>query len=219
MRFLDRTDAGFRLAAALSGYKGQYPVVLALPRGGVPVAAEVAKALNAPLDLVLVRKIGLPGQPELAIGAVVDGERPIIVRNDELIRGAGVTDAAFEAVRKKESAEVERRRRCYVGMRGHPDLAGEVVIIVDDGIATGATMKAALQAIRRLDPKELVVAVPVAAPEAIEELRDLADTIICLETPTPFGAIGYFYDDFSQVSDAEVVSTLERFPFEQRAAR
>jgi putative phosphoribosyl transferase len=212
MTYRDRSDAGRRLAKALSKYKGRGAVVLALPRGGVPVAAEVAAALHAPLDLVLVRKIGVPTQPELAMGAVVDGATPIIVRNEEVIELSGTTADEFDAACKKELAEIERRRLRYIGERPRAEITGRVVIVIDDGIATGATTRAALQAIRNRKPKELVLAVPVAPPDAITELRKEVDALICLETPELFGAIGYFYRDFRQVSDQEVVAILKRFP-------
>jgi predicted phosphoribosyltransferase len=214
--FLDREDAGRQLAEALASYKSKQPVVLALPRGGLPVAAQVASALNAPLDLVLVRKIGVPTQPELAMGAVVDGAAPIIVRNDDVIRSVGVAGAEFNAACRDELAEFERRRKRYIGKRARAEIAGKTVIVIDDGVATGATMKAALRAIRQRGPAELVLAIPVAPPDAVRELRQEADALICLETPELFGAIGFFYDDFRQVSDEEVIAILSRFPTEQR---
>jgi len=210
--FRDRLDAGRRLAKALSSYRDRRPVVLALPRGGVPVAAEVAEALEAPLDLILVRKIGVPTQPELAMGAVVDGAAPIVVRNEEVIELSGTTAAEFDAACAEELAEIERRRLLYIGERARAEVAGQVVIVVDDGIATGATTRAALRAIRNRKPKELVLAVPVAPPDTIAQLRQEVDNLICLETPELFGAIGYFYRDFRQVSDQEVLTILNRFP-------
>lgn len=210
--FRDRIRAGRRLAGALAHLKDRRPVVLALPRGGVPVAAEIASALAAPLDLALVRKIGLPGQPELAMGAVVDGAEPITVRNEDVIRLAAIDDVLFARVRDRELAEIERRRKLYLGDRRRVDPKGRVVIVVDDGIATGATVKAALRAIRERGPERLVLAVPVAPPETIAELRREVDEIVCLETPTPFGAIGFFYIDFTQVDDATVAEALARFP-------
>jgi predicted phosphoribosyltransferase len=200
------------LAKALSEYKGRNAVVLALPRGGVPVAAEVAAALDAPLDLILVRKIGVPTQPELAMGAVVDGTAPIIVRNEEVIELSGTMADEFDAACARELKEIERRRKLYIGERARAEIAGQVVIVIDDGIATGATTRAALQAIRNRKPKELVLAVPVAPPDTIATLRQKVDALICLEMPELFGAIGYFYRDFQQVSDQEVVAILKRFP-------
>lgn len=199
------------MAQALSGYDDRHAVVLALPRGGVVVAAEIAAALGAQLDLVLVRKIGVPNQPELAMGAVVDGAAPIIVRNEEVIEASGVTTRQFEIACAREQAEIERRRRSYIGERAAVEITGQVVIVVDDGIATGATMRAALQATRRREPNELVLAVPVAPAETIAQLQHEADRVLCLETPEPFWAIGYFYRDFRQVSDEEVVAILHRF--------
>ncbi len=216
MDFHDRSDAGRKLAKALSEYKGRNAVVLALPRGGVPVAAEVAAALDAPLDLILVRKIGVPSQPELAMGAVVDGTAPIVVRNEEVIELSGTTADEFDAACTSELAEIERRRQLYIGERARAEIAGRVVIVIDDGIATGATTRAALQAIRNRKPKELVLAIPVAPPDTIKQLRPEVDALICLETPELFGAIGYFYRDFRQVGDQEVVAILKRFPAKSR---
>lgn len=211
MPFADRTDAGRRLAQALAAYKDQHVVVLALPRGGVPVAAEVAAALNAPLDLILVRKIGVPMQPELAMGAVVDGATPLIVRNEEVIQLAGIEEAEFKTVCNRELAEIERRRQRYLGGRTRIEVAGRIAIVVDDGIATGATTRAALRAIRARKPKKLVLAVPVAPTECLPAMRDEADEVVCLEDYEAFGAIGYYYSDFRQTSDQEVIDTLARF--------
>ncbi len=208
MPFNNRVEAGRQLAKALASYKTQKPVVLALPRGGVPVAAEVAKALDAPLDLVLVRKIGVPYQPELAMGAVVDGSKPVVVRNEHIIELAGVSEADFNAIRDQELAEIERRRKLYVGDRPHPEIKDHTAIVVDDGIATGATTRAALRAIRTREPRKLVLAVPVAPTQTLEELKSEADTIVCLEDHEDFGAIGFFYYDFRQISDAEVIDLL-----------
>jgi len=218
MAFRDRSDAGRRLAEALSDYKDRNAVILALPRGGVPVAAEVAAALLAPLDLILVRKIGVPSQPELAMGAVVDGAAPIIVRNEDVIELTGTTAREFDAACARELAEIERRRRLYIGERARAEIAGQVVVVIDDGIATGATTRAALQAIRNRKPKQLVLAVPVAPAETVEKLRGEVDDLICLETPELFGAIGYFYRDFTQVDDQEVIAILKRFPATRAAS-
>lgn len=212
MSFRDRLDAGRRLAARLTKFKDQRPIILALPRGGAPVAAEVAAALHAPLDLILVRKIGAPSQPELAMGAIVDGSAPIIVRNEDVIRIAGVDEAEFEAVCAEELAEIERRRQRYIGARERAEIEGRLVIVIDDGVATGATTRAALQAIRARQPRKLVLAVPVAPTEALPALRDEADEVVCLEDYEIFGAIGYFYDDFRQTTDQEVTDILARFP-------
>ncbi|WP_316163125.1 phosphoribosyltransferase [Bradyrhizobium sp. SZCCHNRI20481] len=212
MLFQDREDAGRQLAKTLLKYKSRHPVILALPRGGVPVAAEVAERLEAPLDLVLVRKIGAPMQPELAIGAVVDGDDPIIVRNQDVIDLTGVSEKTFDAICAGELAEIDRRRELYLGGRLRSDVKGQVAIIVDDGIATGATTLAAIRALRRREPKELVLAVPVAPLETLQRLHTEVDAVVCLDTPRDFGAIGYYYRDFGQVSDDEVIATLKRFP-------
>ena len=218
MSFRNRSDAGRQLAKALAGYKDQQPVILALPRGGVPVAAEVAAALNAPLDLILVRKIGVPFQPELAMGAVVDGGAPIVVRNEDVIRLAGIDESEFKAVCDEELAEIERRRQRYLGNRKHVDVSGRTAIVIDDGIATGATTRAALRATRMRKPKRLVLAVPVAPTDSLSELRSDADDVVCLEDHEFFGAIGVYYADFSQVPDEEVIEILKRFPVQRPAA-
>jgi putative phosphoribosyl transferase len=211
MPFVNRTDAGRQLAQALLRYKDERAVVLALPRGGVPVAAEVAAALNAPLDLILVRKIGVPMQTELAMGAVVDGEKPLIVRNEEVIMLAGVDETDFKAVCDAELAEIERRRKRYLGGRPPIDVAGRIAIVIDDGVATGATTRAALRATRARKPKKLILAVPVAPTESLAEMQEEADEVVCLEDYESFGAIGYFYSDFRQTTDQEVIDTLARF--------
>ena len=211
MAFKNRSDAGRKLARTLADYKDQHPVILALPRGGVPVGAEVAAALEAPLDLVLARKIGLPAEPELAMGAVADGAAPLIVRNEEVIRGAGIDEAEFKAVCDRELAEIERRRECYIGNRPRVGVAGRTVIIIDDGVATGATIRAALRAIRMRKPGRLVLAVPVASTDALAALRQEADHVVCLEDHEPFGAIGIYYADFTQTTDQEVIDVMARF--------
>jgi len=217
MPFIDRTDAGRQLAEALASYKKKKPVVLALPRGGVPVAAKVAEALDAPLDLILVRKIGVPFQPELAMGAVVDGPTPSIVRNEDVIALAGVSENEFAAIRDRELAEIDRRRKTYLGNRPHPELAARTVIVVDDGIATGATIRAALHAVRARKPSKLVLAVPVAPTDTLRKLKGESDETVCLEDYENFGAIGLFYSDFRQVSDEEVIEYLARHPIKQSA--
>ena len=218
MPFIDRSDAGRQLAKALAHYKDQRPVVLALPRGGVPVAAEVAKKLDAPLDLILVRKIGVPSQPELAMGAVVDGAEPVIVRNEEVIQLCGVSETEFNSVRDKQLTEIERRRKAYLGDRPHPIHSARTNIVLDDGIATGATTRAALRAIGMRKPAKLVLAVPVAPTHTLETLRGEVDDLVCLEDYVEFGAIGLFYSDFRQVSDAEVIALLDRHPVKSPAA-
>jgi predicted phosphoribosyltransferase len=212
MVFIDRSEAGRQLAQALLPYRERRPVVLALPRGGVPVAAEVAAALDAPLDLVLVRKIGVPAQPELAMGAVVNGGAPIVVRNDDVIALAGVTEAEFNAIRDRELAEIERRRRLYLGSRSPAPVEGRVTIVIDDGVATGATTRAALRGTRLRGPAQLVLAVPVAATDTLASLRTEADEVVCLEDHISFGAIGFYYADFRQLSDQEVKDIMARFP-------
>lgn len=207
--FSDREDAGRQLAARLLPFKDQNPCILALPRGGVPVGFEIAKALNAPLDLVLVRKIGAPFQPELAIGAIVDGQNPELVLNDAIIKSLGLKSYVAEES-AKQLKEIERRRQAYLGDRPRVDVSGRTALIVDDGIATGATIKAALHATRRAHPKRLVLAVPVAPTETLAALRKEADEVICLEDYEDFDAIGYYYADFSQVSDDTVRDLLSR---------
>jgi predicted phosphoribosyltransferase len=202
MPFQNRSDAGRKLANALVRYMRAKPVVLALPRGGVPVAAEVASALHAPLDLILVRKIGAPMQPELAMGAVVDGREPIIVRNEEVIRAADVSEEEFDAMSRRELAEIDRRRSRYLGNRVVVEVAGRTAIVIDDGVATGATMRAALRATRARHPEKLVLAVPVAATDTLQELAAEVDDLVCLESYDWFRAIGLYYTDFGQVSDA-----------------
>jgi len=216
MPFKDRSDAGRKLAKALAQYKDQQPVILALPRGGVPVAAEVAAVLKAPLDLILVRKIGVPFQPELAMGAVVDGGTPLIVRNEDVIQLAGIHESEFKAVCDSEVAEIEHRRQRYLGNRERVDVGGHTAIVIDDGVATGATTRAALRATRMRNPKRLVLAVPVAPTDNIAELRNEADDVVCLEDHEFFGAIGVYYANFSQVSDEEVIEILRRFPAPKR---
>jgi putative phosphoribosyl transferase len=212
MSFKNRSDAGKQLAARLAHYKGQPVVLLALPRGGVPVAAEVASVLGAPIDLVLVRKIGVPMQPELAMGAIVDGDPPVVVRNEDVIRLARVDEGSFQAVCDRELAEIERRRRLYLGGRNRIGVEGRVVIVIDDGIATGATTRAALRAIRARKPQKLILAVPVGPTDTIEAMREEADEVLCLEIYADFSAIGYFYEDFRQTTDQEVIGILAKHP-------
>lgn len=207
MRFRDRVDAGQRLAAALGDYEGQPELlVLALPRGGVPVAAIVARSLQAPLDLLLVRKLGVPGHEELAMGAIATGDA--LVLNDDLIASLGIRSDAIEMVMQAEARELQRRELAYRGERPVPQIAGRRVIVIDDGVATGATVKAAVKALRQKRPAEVIIAVPVAPPDTLLSLREDADQVICLQSPSPFYGVGYWYQDFSQTSDEEVRELL-----------
>ena len=217
MSFRNRSEAGKQLARAVQRYKGENPVILALPRGGVPVAAEVAVALKASLGLVLVRKIGVPWQPELAMGAVVDGAAPIIVRNEDVIRHLAIDEAEFKRVCDRELAEIESRRRRHLGDRPPIDVQGRVTIVIDDRIATGATIRAALRATRMRTPKTLVLAVPVASTEALAEVGKEADHVICLEAHELLGAIGFYYSDFRQTSDEEVIEAIARYSSDANA--
>ena len=209
MRFTDRLDAGRRLARALAHYRDDDVVIFALPRGGVPVAAPIAQALHAPLTLALVRKIGVPDQPEVAMGAIADVGAPVLVRNEDVITAAGVSEAAFERVLGQETHELERRRKIYLAGRTHIEARGKIAIVVDDGVATGATTRAALRAVRALAPKRLVLATPVGPLDTLAGLQGEVDEIICLYPREDFAAIGVFYDDFSQVSDEEVIALLD----------
>lgn len=208
--FLDRKEAGRKLTERLRQFKEKPSVILALPRGGVPIGFEVAQALEAPLDLVLVRKIGAPYQPELAIGAVVDGPHALTVTNDEVIELLEVPETYIEDETARQLKEIERRREIYLGGRPRPSVDGRIAIVVDDGIATGATVRAALKSVRLGVPAKLVLAVPVAPPDTIEKLREEVDELICLLTPDYFGAISQFYLNFHQVEDDEVVELMNR---------
>jgi predicted phosphoribosyltransferase len=206
-RFRNRIEAGRRLAEELADYAGQADVlVLALPRGGVTVGAEVARALGAPLDVMLVRKLGVPGHEELAMGAIASGGVRII--SDEVIAALGVSERELAAVAAAEEAELARRERLYRGTRGSPDVRGRTVILVDDGLATGATMRAAAAAILSQRPRRLVVAVPVAPDEICRALRTEVDQVVCALTPEPFHSVGTWYEDFSQTTDDEVRELL-----------
>jgi putative phosphoribosyl transferase len=206
--FRDRSDAGRQLAEKLRHLKDAKTVVLALPRGGVPVGFEVARALGAPLDVLLVRKIGVPWQPELALGAITDGDDPEIYIDRDLTRLLGIPEDDIKKATSQQFEELERRRLAYCAGRRPVDIRGTTTIIVDDGIATGATMRVALQAARKRHPARLVLAVPVAAADTIEELRPLADEVICVEAPAGLGAIGFHYADFHQMSDDEVTAVI-----------
>jgi predicted phosphoribosyltransferase len=208
-RFRDRTEAGRLLAERLRDYAGRDDVVvLGLPRGGVPVAYEVAKRLGAPLGVFLVRKVGLPGHEELAMGAIASGG--IVLLDDRLIRRLGIDRADVQRAVAAELRELERRAAAYDGRRDTPQLEGRTVILVDDGLATGATMRAAALAVRQLDPARIVVAVPVASPETCDEFRDVVDEVVCELTPRPLRAVGLWYEDFSPTSDEEVRELLDR---------
>lgn len=208
MIFRDRTDAGRALARQLTAYAGRREVlVLALPRGGVPVAFEVAEALGAPLDIFLVRKLGVPGQEELAMGAIASGGVRVV--NRQVVEYMKITDDVLDEVAAREQRELERREELYRGAAPSPDAAGRVVILVDDGLATGSTVRAAALALRRQHPARLVVAAPVASRQACEELRGEVDEVVCAETPEPFDGVGRWYEDFSQTSDEEVRRLLE----------
>lgn len=206
VRFHDRRDAGRQLATRLHALEGEHPLVLALPRGGVPVAAEVADRLQAPLDVLVVRKVGLPSQPELGVGAV--GEGGVNVYNSSLLQELGLAPTDLAEVVRRETREVHRRVERYRGDRPPVSVGGRTVVVVDDGIATGFTVRAAVEVLRRRGVGRVVVAVPVGSARAVAELRRLADEVVCLHAPAHFMAIGDFYDDFGQLSDAEVTAIL-----------
>jgi putative phosphoribosyl transferase len=208
MLFNDRREAGRLLAGRLLHLKDNSPVVLALPRGGVPVGFEVARALAAPLDLVLVRKIGAPHNEEFAVGAITDGEHPTVVIDQHLVRRLEISSAYLDEAKTGALAEIERRRHVWLGDRPAVDISGRTAIVVDDGIATGATMRAALQATRARKPARVVLAVPVAAPDSLDALRREADDVVCLDVPENFMAVGQFYRHFPQLRDAEVTALL-----------
>ena len=207
-RFFDRRQAGRVLATKLAAYTGRSGViVLGLPRGGVPVAAEVAEALGAPLDVFVVRKLGVPYRPELAMGAIASGG--VRVLNEEVIAAAQITLPMLEAATRIQQRELERREQAYRNGRPAVPLKEKIVILVDDGLATGSTMRAAIEAVKRSEPSRVVVAVPVGAPETCHELARMADEVICVEMPVPFSAVGLWYDDFSQTTDDDVRALLD----------
>jgi predicted phosphoribosyltransferase len=207
--FRDRTDAGKYLAAKLAKYANRPDVlILALPRGGVPVAYEVAKQLGAPLDVFLVRKLGVPGYEELAMGALASGGVRVI--NEDVVRQLDIPAEVIDAVAETEQRELERRERAYRGDRPPPDVKGRIVILIDDGLATGSTMRAAAAALRKQGPARIVVAVPVSSPETCNEFRREVDEVVCAVTPEPFRGVGLWYEDFSQTTDEEVRDLLER---------
>ena len=207
MRFRNRSEAGHLLAGTLDRYKGQNDLlVLALPRGGVPVAYEVAKALNAPLDVFIVRKLGVPGHEELAMGAIASGG--VRALNRSVIEQLNISQSAIDAAATREGEELQRRERLYRGGKPSPDIAGRTVILVDDGLATGATTKAAVAALRQQNPAKIVVAVPLAPADTCDELQRLADEVVCAVTPELFWAVGQWYEDFDQTTDAEVTELI-----------
>jgi putative phosphoribosyl transferase len=208
--FRDRTDAGEKLAIRLQHLKPEHPVVIALPRGGVPVAFEVAKVLEAPLDVILIRKIGAPGQPELAVGAVTDGGHAEVVINKDIARATGASAEYIERQKEAELKRIEERRVRYFTGIPRPDIEGRTVIAIDDGIATGATMRVAVKAFERRGAGRLVVAVPVAPPDTIESLQQEVDEVVCLDAPEFFHAVGAFYRDFTQTQDEDVIDLLQR---------
>ena len=209
VRFRNRLEAGRLLGEELAARFGraQDLTVLGLPRGGVPIAAEVARALGAPLDVFIVRKLGLPGHEELAMGAIASGG--VRVLNQDVLRYMPQPQQIIDAVAAREQQELVRRERSYRGSRPPLDVRDKTVIVVDDGLATGSTMRAAVAALRKMEPKTITVAVPVAAPQTVEEFRNEAIDIVCLRTPEPFDAVGLWYDDFSQTSDEEVQELLQ----------
>ena len=211
--FKDRAEAGRQLAAAVVRlglvHPLVHPLVLALPRGGVPVAAEVARALHAPLDLLIVRKIGAPSQPELAVAALAEGDPPTLVIDERTSQVTGTDKAYIEREATTQRAEIERRRKAYRRGRSRIGVAGKSVVVVDDGIATGSTVRAALQALRRMRPARLVLAVPVAPADTLSELSPLVDDLVCLSQPAFFRSVGTYYADFHQVDDEEVIALLD----------
>lgn len=208
MLFRDRADAGRQLANKLTEYAGRDVVVLALPRGGVPVGYEVARALGAPLDVFLVRKLGVPGHEELAMGAIASGG--VQVLNEDVLQLHGITEEELKAAAQREEQELERRESAYRDGRPPLSVRDRTVILTDDGLATGSTMRAAVRALRGLDPARIVVAVPVGAPDTCEDLRKEADEVVCAVEPEPFYAVGMWYHDFSQTTDEEVRGLLAR---------
>jgi putative phosphoribosyl transferase len=206
--FRDRQEAGRKLATELAKLSLQDPVVLALPRGGVPVAAEVAKLLKAPLDLLLVRKVAAPGNPELAVAAIVDGDPPDVVLNREMVEAYSLSDEELRVLVASQRPELERHRATYRGGRAPFSVGGRTVIVVDDGAATGTTMKVAIRGLKRRSPRKIIVALPVAPAETASELAQEADLVLCLSEPARFRALSYYYASFPQLSDAEVLGTM-----------
>lgn len=209
-RLRDRSEAGRALAGKLTHLAGLHPLVLALPRGGVPVGYEIAEALDAPLEPLFVKKIGAPGYEELAIGAVADGDNPQLILNEDILPQIAPSADYLQSEMQRKLLEIEARRRAYMGERAPINVGGRTVILVDDGIATGATVKAALKALRRAMPARLVLAVPVLPADAVAEFRSECDELVYLSAPRSFRAVGAHYDDFSQVDDSEVIDLLAR---------
>lgn len=205
--FKDRADAGRRLAGRLSRYAEENPLVLALPRGGVPVGYEVSRSLGAPLDIFLARKLGAPGRPEFGIGAVAQGGVRIL--NERAVQILGIPEDFIERATERETSEIERRLRLLRGERPEPEVRGRTAILVDDGLATGVTARAAIRALRERNPRRLVLAVPVCAPQTVEDIRPEVDDLVCLESPPDFLAVGLWYEDFGQVEDEEVIELLQ----------
>ena len=206
--FADRRQAGRRLAQRLEQYRDDQPVVLALPRGGVVIGYEIARALNAPLDVIVARKVGVPGHRELGMGAIAPGGVRVI--DEATVRMLGITQAQIDRVVQEEAAEMERRLRTFRGNRAAPDLHGKTAIIVDDGLATGVTARAAIEWTHRQQPRRTVLAVPVSAPETVAALQVAVDDLVCVEMPVNFVAVGFWYEDFDQTTDREVIDLLER---------
>ena len=212
-RFLDRSDAGKKLAEKLKNYQnGKDLIVLGLPRGGIPVAYEVAKALKAPLDVFLVRKLGLPNQPELAMGAIASGG--VRVMNENVVRRSGVSEQQVEEIVNEEQKKLQEREEIYRGARPEIGIHGKTVLLVDDGLATGASMQAAVSALKEFDPEKIVVAVPTAPRDTCQEFESLVDEVVCLRTPSPFWGVGGSCQNFSQTSNEEVRELLEKSEFE-----
>lgn len=209
MPFRDRREAGEKLAQRLLKYKNDNAVVLAVPRGGVVVGYEVAKAINAPLDVIVPRKLGAPNEPELAIGAVVSWGDHKVFLDEQTVRILHVSREYIDQESEKQLQEIQRRLMAYRGSTAPPDVEGKVAIVVDDGIATGYTLMAAVTALRHYGPQKIVLAVPVAPPEAVARFRNIVDEFIVLETPTPFIAVGYWYESFEQTTDEEVIDLLQ----------
>lgn len=211
--FSDRCEAGRLLAERLGGYRNRNPIVLGLPRGGIVVGYEIARALGAPLDVIVVRKLGAPDQPELGIGAIAPGN--VLVLDAHIIQVLGLTHAEVQAVARREAVELERRLRLYRGQDGLPDVRGRTVILVDDGLATGVTARAAIRAVRRAKPRRIILGVGVCARETADAIREEVDDLVCVSLPRPFRAVGHWYEDFRQTPDEDVLDFLEKARLEE----